>query len=57
MTKGAIYAIDSLNPTYTFPMHANGNEKVYKDFYNDFINTGDKQTVICFDHPGQVMKF
>lgn len=57
MTKGAIYAIDSFNPTVTFPMHANGSELLYKDFYMDYIEAGGKQTVICFDYPGQVMEF
>ena len=57
MTKGAIYAIDSLKPTVTFPMHANGNELLYNDFYNDYIEAGGKQTIICFETPGQVMAF
>ncbi len=54
MTKGALYAIQKLNPALTFPMHANFREHLYKDFAEDEKKAGLTQRIICMDKPGSV---
>lgn len=55
LTDGAIYAIEKLNPSITFPMHANGREFLYKEFESDLRKTGSSNTIFCMQQIGQVV--
>jgi len=52
MTKGAIYAIEKLNPDYVFPMHGDGREQLYSDFADDAKKAGIKNKIICMKKIG-----
>ena len=54
MTKGAVYAITALKPAVTFPMHGNGNEYLYGDFYKDFLKTNHDFKIVCASQKGMV---
>lgn len=49
MTKGAFYAIDRLDPAVTYPMHANGRERLYKEFAYDLQLSGRNNKIICVE--------
>jgi hypothetical protein len=53
MTKGAIYAISTLNPDYIFPMHANGKEYLYREFFDEFADEEFKKRIICMSKSGE----
>jgi len=55
MTKGAIYAVNKLNPEIVFPMHANGRENLYEEFEADLRKSegGSERAVVCMERPGQ----
>ena len=52
MTKGAIYAIEKLNPEYVLPMHGGGNEYLYKDFAEDAKKFGIDNKIVCMKKIG-----
>ena len=52
MLEGAAYAIKRLNPLFTFPMHANGREALYKTFAKYASDNNIANTVICMEKPG-----
>jgi L-ascorbate metabolism protein UlaG (beta-lactamase superfamily) len=52
MTEGAFYAIDQLKPCLTFPMHANGRERLYEAFQKDLRASGRDALIVCADKPG-----
>lgn len=47
MTKGAIYAVNTLKPALTYPMHANGREHLYTAFERDLRAAGSDAGVVC----------
>jgi L-ascorbate metabolism protein UlaG (beta-lactamase superfamily) len=47
LTKGAIYAVEKLNPAVTYPMHGNGREELYEEFAMDLKAAGCNAKVIC----------
>ena len=54
MTKGAIYAVNKLAPSVTFPMHANGREDLYYEFEFDLRESGCDARLICVKRKGLV---
>jgi len=56
LLEGAVYAIRKLNPGYTFPMHANGREALYKNFAKYASDSGVTNTIICMEKPGDSWK-
>ena len=52
IAKGAVYAMQTLDPHITLPMHANGREYLYTNFSNDFNVHSCTQKVFCMGEPG-----
>jgi len=52
LLEGALYAVNKLNPRFVFPMHANGQEDLYKSFAKYAKNNGVTNSIICMDTPG-----
>jgi hypothetical protein len=50
MVKAARYFMDSLDPRFFIPMHANGKEYLYKEFKDRYYPGDDR--IICPVSPG-----
>lgn len=53
MTRGAVYAIETLEPGVTFPIHGNGREYLYKEFQNEARELGVKRDIVCMEKVGE----
>ncbi|MGB6867150.1 MAG: hypothetical protein WBE11_15800, partial [Candidatus Aminicenantaceae bacterium] len=53
----ALYALQTVKPKYMFPMHAGGNEHVYKEFA-DFVKGKKIETeIICAENRGDKFEY
>ena len=53
----ALYALQTVQPKYMFPMHAGGNEYVYKEFADFVKGKRVKSKIICAENRGDKFKF
>ena len=53
----ALYALQTVQPKYMFPMHAGGNEHVYKEFADLVKGKKIKTEVICAENRGDKFEY
>jgi ankyrin repeat protein len=53
----ALYALQTVQPKYMFPMHAGGNEHVYKEFADLVKGKKIKAEVICAENRGDKFEY
>lgn len=54
---GALYALQTVKPKFMFPMHAGGNEHVYKEFADFVGGKKIKTEIICAENRGDRFKY
>ena len=53
----ALYALQTVKPKYMFPMHAGGNEHVYKEFADFVKGKKIKTEIICAENRGDKFEY
>jgi len=53
----ALYALQTVKPKYMFPMHAGGNEHVYKEFADFVKGEKVKTEIICAENRGDMFGY
>ncbi len=53
----ALYALQTIKPKYMFPMHAGGNEYVYKEFADFVKGKKVKTEIICAENRGDKFEY
>lgn len=53
----ALYAIQTVQPKYMFPMHAGGNEHLYKEFADFVKGQKVKTEIICAENRGDKFEY
>lgn len=53
----ALYALQTVQPKYMFPMHAGGNEYVYKEFADFVKGKKVKTEIICAENRGDKFEY